>query len=269
MTEPAKAQLLQMLLMQAENPDIDTRDQIREEINSPDNPGVAPGWNVLMVLDVVAGMFIMGAIEQAESQETEETPGLSDHELEELAPGITKAIRERITSNIPSEQLYRALYEEIREVARGTIEDMPPGHRHAVMDAAARKIREAQPGAGRTGPVPGQTGGAAAPTERTGVQDRGPHKPKLDWERIVTKTDAAETTGEIYQAVLKSGFTGKITLRIGRHPGWPKTWHILAECRGHAKQSIVGDEPGPMPLMLRMETFAERWALAGTMPNLL
>ncbi len=95
------------------------------------------------------------------------------------------------------------------------------------------------------------------------------HKLKLEWEHIVTQTDATETTGEIYQAVLKGDFTGEITLRIGRHPGWPKTWHILAECRGHAKQSIVGDEPEPLPLMLRMETFAERWALARTMPNVL
>ena len=75
MAEPAEAQLLQMLLMQAENPDIETRDQYREQIDNPDNPGVAPGWNALMVQDVVAGMFIMGATEQAEGQEPEETPG--------------------------------------------------------------------------------------------------------------------------------------------------------------------------------------------------
>lgn len=114
-----------------------------------------------------------------------------------------------------------------------------------------------------------QTGDAAAPTEQPGVQDRGRHKPKLEWERIVTKTDAAETTGEIYQAVLKGDFTGEITLRIGRHPGWPKTWHLLAECQGNTQRAIVGDEPEPLPFMLRMETFAERWALAGTMPNVL
>ena len=57
------------------------------------------------------------------------------------------------------------------------------------------------------------------------------HKLKLEWERIVTKTDAAETTGEIYQAVLEGSITGRINLRIGRHPGWPKTWHLLADAR--------------------------------------
>ena len=97
----------------------------------------------------------------------------------------------------------------------------------------------------------------------------GRHRLTLEWERIVTRTDATETTGEVYQAVLKGGFTGEITLRIGRHPGWPRTWHVLAECGEHAKENIIGDVAGPLPLMLRMETFAERWALAGTMPNLL
>ena len=97
----------------------------------------------------------------------------------------------------------------------------------------------------------------------------GRHGLKLEWKHIVTHTDATETTGEIYQAVLKGDFTGEITLRIGRHPRWPNTWHIMAECGGQTKQSIVGDEPEPLPLMLRMETFAERWALAGAMPNML
>ena len=144
MAELAEAQRLQMLLMQAENPDIETRDQYAEEMTSPDNPGLAPGWNAAMVRDMVAGMFIMEATERAEGQEPEEPPGLSDQELEELAPGITQAVRERIAGNIPSDQLYRALYEEIREMARGTIADMPPEHRNAVMDAAARKVQKAQ-----------------------------------------------------------------------------------------------------------------------------
>ena len=97
----------------------------------------------------------------------------------------------------------------------------------------------------------------------------GCHTPKLKWQHIVTRTDATETTGEIYQAILNGNFTGKITLRIGRHPQWPRTWHLLAECQGNTQRTIVGEEPDPLPLMLRMEAFAERWALAGTMPNVL
>ena len=31
----------------------------------------------------------------------------------------------------------------------------------------------------------------------------------------------------------------------------------------------MGGEPDALPLMLRMEAFAERWALAGTVPNVL
>ena len=95
------------------------------------------------------------------------------------------------------------------------------------------------------------------------------HRLKLEWEHIVTRTDTTEATGEVYQAAMKGDFTGEITLRIGRHPGWPRTWHVLAECGERAKENIIGDVPGPLPLMLRMETFAERWALAGTMPNVL
>ena len=100
-------------------------------------------------------------------------------------------------------------------------------------------------------------------------QDRKPRSPKLLWEHIITHADTTEATGEIYQAVLKGTFTGEITLRAGRHPGWPRTWHLQAECQGETQRSIVGEEPHPLPLMLRMETFAERWALAGTMPNVL
>ena len=100
-------------------------------------------------------------------------------------------------------------------------------------------------------------------------EPKGRHRLTLEWERIVTRTDTSRTTGEVYHAIMKGDFTGEISLRIGRHPGWPRTWHVLAECRGHAKKGIIGDVAGPLPLMLRMETFAERWALAGTMPNLL
>ena len=144
MTEPTEKPLLKTLIMQAYNRDIETRDQHQEGINNPDNPGLAPGWNAVMVQDVVAGMFIMGATERAEGDEPEETPELSDHELEELAPGISQAIRERVARNVLSDDLYRALYEEIREMAIATIKDMPPEHRKTVMDAAARKVREAQ-----------------------------------------------------------------------------------------------------------------------------
>ena len=92
---------------------------------------------------------------------------------------------------------------------------------------------------------------------------------KLKWQHIVTRTDETESTGEIYEATLNGSFTGRITLRIGRHPGWPRTWHLIAECEGNTQRAIMGEEPDPIPLMLRMETFAERWALAGTMPNTL
>ena len=78
-----------------------------------------------------------------------------------------------------------------------------------------------------------------------------------------------DTVGEVYQAVLNGSFTGEITLRIGRHPGWPRTWRLPAECEGDASRIIVGEGSGPLPLMLRMEAFAERWALAGAMPNVL
>ena len=103
----------------------------------------------------------------------------------------------------------------------------------------------------------------------TPAEHPGPGETVLEWEHIVTRTKSTETTGEIYQAVMEGGFTGNITLRIGRHPKWPKIWHLLADCQGYTQQKIVGGEPELLPLMLRMEAFAERWALAGTMPNVL
>ena len=100
-------------------------------------------------------------------------------------------------------------------------------------------------------------------------EDPGAGETALEWEHIVTRVKSTETTGEIYQAVMEGGFTGNITLRIGRHPKWPKIWHLLVGCQGHTQEKVVGRELEVLPLMLRMEAFAERWALAGTMPNVL
>ena len=103
----------------------------------------------------------------------------------------------------------------------------------------------------------------------TGQPAFTPPPTMLTWRRTVTRTDASDTTGEIYEATLTGDFTGPINLRIGRHPGWPAVWHLQAECGGTIHRSIAAEQDGPFPLMLRMETFAERWALAGTMPNVL
>ena len=70
------------------------------------------------------------------------------------------------------------------------------------------------------------------------------HRLKLEWEHIVTRTDTTEATGEVYQAAMKGDFTGEITLRIGRHPGWPRTWHVLAECGERAKKTSSEMYPG-------------------------
>ena len=95
------------------------------------------------------------------------------------------------------------------------------------------------------------------------------HELSLHWTRIVTQTHTSGTEGEVYEATTGSNLVHTITVRAGRHPDWPTIWHLSAESGDQAQRIIVGAEPEPGLLMRRLEVFAERWALAGTMPNVL
>lgn len=95
------------------------------------------------------------------------------------------------------------------------------------------------------------------------------HELSLHWTRIVTQTHTSGAEGEVYEATTGSNLVHTITVRAGRHPDWPTIWHLSAESGDQAQRIIVGTEPEPGLLMRRLEVFAERWALAGTMPNVL
>ena len=107
------------------------------------------------------------------------------------------------------------------------------------------------------------------PTGESPGEEREGQQPKLRWEHTVTRAEGTDTTGEVYRATLWGSLTGEISLQMGRHPHWPETWHLLAECGGDTQRRIAAEEPDPRPLMVRLETFAERWALAGSRPNVL
>lgn len=96
---------------------------------------------------------------------------------------------------------------------------------------------------------------------------REQHCLALDWTRLETQIRNHPRKGEVYHARTGSHVSGPIELTIGRHPQWPMVWHIAALGRDQVFHRIVGDEDTPGPLLSRVETFAERWALAGSMPN--
>ena len=140
---------LQALLLQAHNPGIDTRDQYPNDQSRPDNPHIAPGWNALMVQDIVMGMFIAEAVDQIQQgggEAPEETPEMTGAELEQHAPGAAAAVTEAVAGHILSDNAYSALLEDVRELAQHVVRQMPGKHRAALMEATARKVRELQPG---------------------------------------------------------------------------------------------------------------------------
>ena len=141
------------LLAQAENPSIETRDQYEEEQTLPDNPHIAPGWNAIMVRDIISGMFTAEATlresengDEDDPEEITEIIQTTDAEMEQTAPGTIRQIAETVTGHIPSDQMYGAMYAEVRELAQTVVTHMDPKHREALLEAARKKIREARAG---------------------------------------------------------------------------------------------------------------------------
>ena len=136
------------LLAQAENPNIETRDQFKEDQAKPDNPHIAPAWNAFMVRDIISGMFTAEAHvrENWDEDDTEEITEITDTEMEQIVPGITQQVTETVTAHIPSDQMYNAMYAEIRELAQTVVTYMNPEHREALLEAARKKVREARAG---------------------------------------------------------------------------------------------------------------------------
>ena len=136
------------LLMQAENPDIETRDQFQEDQGKPDNPHIAPGWNAFMVRDIISGMFTAEAHVHEDEEPAPlfpyEIPEITDAEMEQIVPGIIQQVTETVSGHIPSEEMYRAMYTEVRELAQTVVTYMTPEHREALVGAAKQKIRDAR-----------------------------------------------------------------------------------------------------------------------------
>ena len=136
------------LLMQAENPNIETRDQFKEDQTKPDNPHIAPAWNAFMVRDIISGMFTAEAHvrENWDEDDTEEITDITDAEMEQIAPGTIQQVTETVAGHIPSNEMYNAMYAEVRELAQTVVTHMNPEHREALLGAARKKVREARAG---------------------------------------------------------------------------------------------------------------------------
>ena len=57
-----------------------------------------------------------------------------------------RQVAETVTGHIPSEQMYLAMYAEVRDIAQTVVTHMDPEHREALLDAARKKVRKARAG---------------------------------------------------------------------------------------------------------------------------
>ena len=64
--------------------------------------------------------------------------------MEQIAPGTIRQAAETVTGHIPSDQMYAALYAEVRDLAQTVVTHMDPEHREAFLNAARKKVRQAR-----------------------------------------------------------------------------------------------------------------------------
>ena len=69
---------------------------------------------------------------------------ITDAEMEQIAPGTIQQVTETVLGHFPSEQMYAALYAEVRELAQTVVTHMNPEHREAFLNATREKVREAR-----------------------------------------------------------------------------------------------------------------------------
>ena len=130
------------LLLQSQNPDIQTRDHDQSDGEAPH---IAPGWNAVMVQDIIAGMFLLEADEQA--GDTRVDKAVESHvvsgEMEKAIPGFAHRVSKAVETHIVSDRLYTSLYEEARDIACAVVDKlMTAEERQALLDAAGRVLRE-------------------------------------------------------------------------------------------------------------------------------
>ena len=91
--------------------------------------------------------------------------------------------------------------------------------------------------------------------------------PLLNWKTISSRARETGREGTVHQASMTSSLVGTIRLQIGQHPEWPQAWHLQARCGEELVETILEENTNLQEVMQKMETFAERWALAGTKPR--
>ena len=139
MTTDTIAKTQRNLIANATHADTYTRDQFQPAANVPH---IAPGWNALTVLDVIAGAFLEEASDSTGLPIDECQPDLTDDELNQAVPGFTELVNKTVASHITSETLHRALREEARDLAQTVIRDMPPDQLASLLDLARTKVKD-------------------------------------------------------------------------------------------------------------------------------
>ena len=130
---------LETILRNAHHKAIVNRDQSPEEIASPDNPHIAPGWNAVHLGEIVAGMFSVTAMTaRGLIPNREHRPGISQGEAELAAPGLAEKIRQTVREHRVSERLHAALSDEVRAIASQIAQELEPPDAQALLDRSGR-----------------------------------------------------------------------------------------------------------------------------------
>ena len=59
-------------------------------------------------------------------------------------PRGARQAAETVAGHVPSDQMYGAMYAEVRELAQTVVTHMDPEHREALLKAARKKFRQAR-----------------------------------------------------------------------------------------------------------------------------
>ena len=113
-------------------------------------PDAAPGWNAIMVRDIIYGMaeFAAHTCEGWDNNEdwdyTTENPEITDAEMEQIVPGITQQVTKTVATHTPSGQMHLAIYAQARELAQTAVNEMDPEDIPALVNAARKKVHKAR-----------------------------------------------------------------------------------------------------------------------------
>ena len=107
-------------------------------------------WSAIMVQDIIYNMaeFAARKCEGWDDNEdwdyTTENPEIMDAEMEQIVPGITRQVTKTVARHIPSDQMYLAIYAEVRELAQTVVNEMDPEDLAALVNTARKKVHRAR-----------------------------------------------------------------------------------------------------------------------------